>query len=182
MTLPRIASLSAILLTTGLASTPAIAGPYAEVGLGSHDAGGLVATLRYGAPLNKTFNLGTSSPASLGWEGEANFTLVPDKQTTNYGGVSATSKESVFQLGGYLTLGTPVSRDVSVHARLGYMYTSYKYKYDGSFGSAEVTNTDTGLAIGIGATYQLANGMKIRGDYTDTSFGDMLSVSAVFGF
>lgn len=112
----------------------------------------------------------------FGVEGEATFGVDDD----TVGGAKVELDNSVAAFG---VAQMPVSERVDLFARAGYASNDYKVKVPGVGSSS---NTDDGLAYGVGAKVFLTDKFGLRGDVTryegDDTDADVISVGGVMKF
>ena len=112
----------------------------------------------------------------IGAEGEASFGVDDD----TVGGAKVELDSSVAAFG---VAQLPVAEKVDLFARAGYASNDYKVKVPGVGSSS---NTDDGLAYGVGAKVFLTDKFGLRGDLTryegDDTDADVISVGGVMKF
>ncbi len=112
----------------------------------------------------------------VGVEGEASFGVDGDT-------VGAADVELDNSLAAFGVLKAPVSERVDVFARAGYATNKYKVDVPGVGSSSD---TDDGIAYGVGGKVFLTERMGLRADFTkyegDNADADVISVGGVMKF
>lgn len=151
-------STAVALITASAASAQTPDGPYTlgagytnlnAVG-GNYDA----LTLRGGYDVNSYF----------GVEGEALFGI--GDEVTNIFGVNAETTLS-HSLGLFAKGEYPITEAISVHGRLGYVWT----KLEGEAAGFSASRRDKGVGYGLGAEYAFNGPNALRADYTLYDYG-----------
>ena len=113
---------------------------------------------------------------NIGVEGEVSFGVKDDD-------VGAAKVELDNSVAAFGVVQAPIAERVDLFARAGYGSAKYKVKAPG-FGSS--SNTDDGLAYGVGAKVDLTERFGLRGDVTryegDATDADVISVGGVMKF